>query len=343
LSNQENSKEYENPPGFPFSSLRKSGMSLSKFLQLRGSRLVFRLLPFSLARAFVEILGRLYFLVNREEKALILETIKRVFPEETAGNKLQKKIRDIFRGIFDHYHEKLFVGYAGLPGVLDFFRSQVEFQGLGELREALAAGRGVILVTGHFGAVEFLPGSLMVNGFPTSMICRFQTNYLREAQGRRAQGTEINLIEVDRGQGFWEAMKALKAGRLLIIECDEFERWRVDPQREVRFLGQRLGADRTLELFQRRSRSPVVMALVQREGRRRYSCRLTAVVCDDSPEQSSVGERCLEILADRVQSHPEQWYQWFEFGKMIQTHREVGYDHPEGGYLASEPAASLPD
>jgi len=260
-----------------------------------------------------------------------------------AGEKIQKKIKGVFKGIFDHYHEKLFVGYSSLPKVLGFLRNQVEFQGLEKLRGALAAGRGVILVTGHYGAVELLPGALMVKGFPASMICRFQSTCLREAQGRRAQWTGVKLIEPDLGNGFWGAMKALKEGRILIIECDEFERWRADDQRKVSFLSHRLLSDRTLELFHRRSNSPVVTGLVKREARRRYFCQLTEVGNGDLPVNISLSERCLGILEAGVQSHPEQWYQWKEFGKMIKTRLEVGYDHQEDGYLAPEPAISLPD
>ena len=318
-------------------------MSLSKFLQMNWNHMLFRFLPFGISQGSIRALGRLYYLVNRQEQALIREAIKRVFQGKIAPEKVQNKIQATFKGIFDHYHEKLFVGHANFLHLQDFLRKQVDFQGLENLQGALAVGRGVILVTGHFGAVELLPGALTLQGFPPPMICRFQSTRLREAQGRRSQWIGLDLIEPDRGKGLWAALQALKGGRILIIECDEFESWRPDSRRVVHFLRHRLPPDRTLELLHRRSGAPVVTALLQRDGRRRYTCQLTSVGTEAAPVNTPISERCLEILETAVQAHPEQWYQWKEFGKMIKTHREVGYDHPEGGYLAPEPAISLPD
>ena len=326
-----------------FALLRKSEMSLSKFLQVNWSHMLFRFLPFGISQGSIRTLGRLYYLINRQEQALIREAIRRVFQGKIAAEKVQDKIQAAFEGIFDHYHEKLFVGYANFPHLQDFLKKQVDFQGLENLQGALAAGRGAILVTGHFGAVELLPGALTLKGFPTSMICRFQSTRLRSAQGRRSQWIGLDLIESDRGQGLWAALQALKAGRILIIECDEFESWRPDPRRVVHFLRHRLPQDRTLELLHRRSGAPVVTALLQRDGHRRYTCQLTSVGPEAAPVNLPISDRCLEILENAVQAHPEQWYQWKEFGKMIKTYREVGYDHQEGGYLAPEPAISLPD
>ena len=75
---------------------------------------------------------------------------------------------------------------------------------------ALQDGKGVILVTGHFGAVEFLPGALALNGYSTSMICRFQTTRLRESMGERAEAVGLHLIDADEGNIILSAMKALR-------------------------------------------------------------------------------------------------------------------------------------
>ena len=161
---------------------------------MKLNHLLLRFLPFTISRFYVRGLGRIYYLLNWPERALIREAIIRVFHGKIAAGELQRKINGAFRGIFDHYHEKLFVGFSNFPKLLAFFRNRVRFQGREMLQEALAAGHGVILVTGHFGALELLPGALAVNGFPTSMICRFKTTRLREAQGRRAEwlGCELN-------------------------------------------------------------------------------------------------------------------------------------------------------
>jgi KDO2-lipid IV(A) lauroyltransferase len=323
--------------------LPKFSVNLSKFLQMKLNNFLFRFLPFSVSRCYIMVLGRLYYLLKWKEKALIQKTIRHVFKRKFPAPLLNQKIKAAFKGIFDHYHEKLFVGYYNFPKLLKFLRSQIRFAGEENLQAALQDGKGVILVTGHFGAVEFLPGALALNGYPTSMICRFQTHRLRESLGRRAEAVGLQLIDADAGNIILSAMQALKQGRILITECDEFDEWRPDPHRHSNFLNCRLPSDRTLELLQKRSGAQVVTALMQRQGKKEYACNLTAVNNGAAPASQPIHEQCLSLLEATVENYPEQWYQWKKFGKMIKTHFEVEYDRQKTGYLAPEIGFSIPD
>ena len=323
--------------------LPKISLSLSKFLQMKLNSFLFRLLPFSVSRGYIMFMGRLFYLLNWTEKTLIRKTIKHVLGKRIQAPVLHKKVKAAFKGIFDHYHEKLFVGYSNFPKLRKFLRSQVRFAGAENLQAALEDGKGVILVTGHFGAVEFLPGALALNGYPTSMICRFQTTRLRESMGQRAEAVGLHLIDADEGNIILTAMKALKEGRILITECDEFDEWRPDPHRDSYFLNCRLPSDRTLELLRKRSGAQVITALVQRDGKQQYTCNLTPVGNGAAPVNLPIHVQCLNVLESTVEQYPEQWYQWKKFGKMIKSHFEVEYDRQETGYLASEIGLSVPD
>jgi KDO2-lipid IV(A) lauroyltransferase len=323
--------------------LPKFSVNLSKFLQMKLNNFLFRFLPFSVSRWYITLLGRLYYLLNWKEKALIQKTIRHVLKRKFPAPLLNQKIKAAFRGIFDHYHEKLFVGYYNFPKLLKFLRSRIRFAGEENLQSALQDGKGVILVTGHFGAVEFLPGALALNGYPTSMICRFQTHRLRESLGRRAEAVGLQLIDADAGNIILSAMQALKQGRILITECDEFDEWRPDPHRHSNFLNCRLPSDRTLELLQKRSGAQVITALMQRQGKGEYACNLTAVHNGGSPGFRPIHEQCLSLLEATVENYPEQWYQWKKFGKMIKSQFEAEYDRQETGYLAPEIGLSVPN
>jgi KDO2-lipid IV(A) lauroyltransferase len=136
-------------------------------------------------------------------------------------------------------------------------------------------------------------------------------------------------------------MKALRQGRILITECDEFDEWRVDNGRETYFLNSKLPTDRTLEILQKRSGATVITALVKRAGWKNYTLDLTPVANGDSPAAKMVSEQCLEILESAIETSPEQWYQWKKFGKMINL--EVEHDRQESGYLAPELGISIAD
>ncbi len=330
--------------------LRIPKLSLSKFLQMKLNIFLIRFLPFCVSRWYIAALGKIYYLLNWPEKRLIRNTMKNVFQGRIPERELKMKNKEAFQGIFDHYHEKLFMAYSNFPRMVQFLRTSIRFRGEETLREALVGGKGVILVTGHYGAVEFLPGALAANNYPASMICRFQTQRLRVSltqraeQGRLAEYGDLHLIDTEEGNILMAALKALKQGRILITECDEFDEWRPDPNRDSSFLNCKLTSDRTLELLQKRSGAPVVSALVKREGDRNYTCNLTPVpVPGSTPANMSLSEQCLRVLETSVAAHPEQWYQWKKFGKIVKSQFEVRDDRQESGYLAPKAGISVPD
>ena len=326
-------------PGINFSW--KFSLNLSKFCQAKLNVFLFRFLPFWLSRWYLSQVGKIYYLLKKREKVLIQATIRHIFGAELESDSLTILIKAAFQGIIDHYHEKLFVAYSNFPRLLKFLRNRITLNGEEALQEILAQGRGMILVTGHYGAVEFLPGSLTVRGYPVTMICRFQTNRLRESLQRRAEAVGLHLVDPEDGNVFVAAIKALKSGRILITECDEFDEWRPAEGSKVTFLNSLLTADKTLDILQKRSGAPVVTALMQRNGRKKYTLNLTPVLSNSSAGEAP-GKDCLKVLEASVQASPAHWYQWKKFGQMLDLEPEVLPDHQESGHLAPEMLVPVP-
>jgi lauroyl/myristoyl acyltransferase len=326
-------------PGVNFSW--KFSLNLSKFCQAKINVFLFRFLPFWVSRWYLSQIGKLYYFFKAREKALIQVTIRHTFGEELELRSLQILIKDAFQGIIDHYHEKLFVAYSNFPRLLKFLRNRIKLNGQEELEAILAQGRGLILVTGHYGAVEFLPGALAVRGYPTTMICRFQTNRLRESLGQRAKAVGLQLVDPEDGNVFVAAIKALKSGRILITECDEFDEWRPAAGSKVTFLNNHLTGDKTLDILQKRSGAPVVTALMQRNGRKRYTLNLTPVL-DTPSEGEAAGKACLKVLETSIQADPAHWYQWKKFGQMLDLKPEAIHDRQESGHMAPELQVPVP-
>ncbi len=314
-----------------FAFLRRN-LNLSKFLQMRLNSWLIRFLPFWLSRLYLMFLGRLYYCFNRKEKKLIENTIQFVLGKKLQGRKLRRVKRQTFHGIFDHYHEKLYLAYTPFKRLRKFFAKKMRFEGEEALQEALALGKGAILATGHFGAVEFLPAALAFKGYKVAIICRFQTSRLRDSLVARAQQVDLEVIDSDKGNCLLAALKALKQGRIIITEADEFDEWKAKDDHEITFLGARLDYDRALDILRKRSGAPVVSALVSRQNRG-YALHLKPVTAQITPTQR-VGEKCLEILEEMCWALPTQWYQWKKFGKMITPQLEEA--------LAGAPLATKP-
>jgi Kdo2-lipid IVA lauroyltransferase/acyltransferase len=319
----------------------KFSLNLSKFCQAKVNVFLFRFLPFRISRWYLLQVGKLYYFLKRQEKGLIQAAIRHIFGSALEPCSLKALTRSAFRGIIDHYHEKLFVAYSNFPRLLKFLRQRITLQGEAELREIVSQGRGIILVTGHYGAVEFLPGALAVRGFPVTMICRFQTNRLKDSLQERAEAVGLQLVDADDGNVVLAAVKALKSGRILITECDEFDEWRPSRNSRVNFLNCSLTGDRTLDILRKRSGAPVVTGLMQRNGGKCYTMHLTPVLTHPG-EGEEAGQACLQVLEGSIQATPAHWYQWKKFAQMLDLQPEARHAHQESGYLAPELQVPIP-
>jgi KDO2-lipid IV(A) lauroyltransferase len=285
---------------------------LSHFLQWRLNTLLIRWLPRTLVRAYLGLLGRIYFFFSREEKKQIKRNLSAVIRRFPKRQPVDLIIRRTFRGIYAHYHEKLLVAYAHFGKVCRFLLKHVEFEGQHLIDEQLSQGKGVILVTGHFGAVEFLPLFLALKGYPNSMVVRFKTPRLKEALVRRGSSVGITALDANAGeQVIFNALRVLKSNQILITLCDEFEAWRPYRDRSVQFLGCSSPLDRTLDLFHRRHHSPVIFGLVCRLKRNRYKLRLHSLVDEaQNAQTTTISHRALRLLEQYIYMAPHQWYQW---------------------------------
>ena len=285
---------------------------LSRFLQRGFNTTLMRFLPRKLGRVYLGLLGKIYYLFNQAEKEQLKQNLTAVIRRLPNREPTDKVVRRTFRGIFAHYHEKLYTAHGNYDKVSKFIHKQVKWTGQNLLEEALSQGRGLILVTGHFGAVEFLPTFLALKGYTVTMVVRFKTARLKRTLNLRAARLGITLLDANENEGvIFSALKALKSNQILITECDEFESWRPYRNRSIQFLGCSSPLDRTLDLIQRRYDSPAIMGLVYRGQKNRYALQLHSLngTCHGA-ETANIAQKALRILEQYIYIAPHQWYQW---------------------------------
>ena len=285
---------------------------LSGFLQSKFNVTLCLVMGWRWARRYLDLLGTLYFLVRWKEKDRIGSNIGTVFASGNGGPALRRLRKAILGGIVTHYYEKLFNAYCSDDDSHRFFSSCVADDGLRAVREARVQQRGVLLVTGHYGGVEFLPGYLGAQGIPVSIVVRFASGRLRHLSRNKGARFQIRVIDADRTPNvFFAICRHLKENRVVITQCDEIDEWR--PNREktrISFLGRRAAPDRALNLLAHRARCPVVFGVMHRETDSRY--RFIARQAAEMPDSGrrTIGEASLKFVEAFVYRHPQQWYQW---------------------------------
>ncbi len=287
---------------------------ISLFFQSRANVFLFRHLSPRVAQRYLHAIGFLYYMLNRREKRIIERNVRQVLAGQEERY-VRKVVRETFKGIFTHYFEKMFGAFLDTDTVARYVKSHFSVQGGELLAHALEQGRGCILVTAHWGAVEFIPWVLFTEGFPSSVILECATTRLARSLQAKQGRTNTELISSGHGISiFLRALESLKAHRVLMTQIDEVDAWRRRRSHTIRLLGRELFFDNTIDVLSHRSGAPVVGAFLKRSGHGRYTLILEDISVQRRPESTS--RECLTLWERYVTAYPEQWYQWKKLGEM---------------------------
>jgi lauroyl/myristoyl acyltransferase len=288
-------------------------LNLSKFLQLRFNLFLMSILPMCFTRIYIWILVRLYFLFRRGQVKKIRRNIARAMNDRTPSE-INRIARGVLRGIVQHYQEKMFNGFLAMPKFRKYLLSRVRFDEYEDvLQDALKEGRGVIVATGHYGALEFLPIYLAVRKYATVTVAKFSTERLKEVTIPRANGDGLGIVVPGNGTNVLvEASKVLRQNKIFVTQCDETDGWHRDRNASMEFLGRSIHPDKMLKVLCKRTGAVLLLGLLQREGKKGYKLLLHRVPCEgDAP----INVRTLKLLEKYIYKHPEQWYEWKKYNR----------------------------
>lgn len=311
-------------------------IDLSRFLQSKFNMFIYSVFGWNMARVWVFFLGKLYFHFNKKEKQCIEDAVLESMGPGKIRRDVRKLTKNVFKGIYSHYYEKLFIAYEKPEKAIRFMKQNIADKDMHKLRTLLEKGRGVVLVTGHYGAIEYIPTLLAAQGFDVSMIAKFKTPQLYRKVHEQAKKYGIRLIDGAKAGGVLRAAgRELAENRVLITQCDEIEEWRPSTKKTMSFLGRIIGLDRTINVIQKRTGAEIIFGVIHRHHLDKYELMLLdypeILSRLQQPYRLSVGEAVLKFLERSIYANPEQWYQWkkyFAIGSGV-PHVRVKKDLPQ--------------
>jgi KDO2-lipid IV(A) lauroyltransferase len=190
----------------------------------------------------------------------------------------------------------------------------VRVEGLDTLRAVHAAGKGVLILTGHFGnwEVATIAG---VRKFPEAhgrfhFVRRaIKPRWLEALVTRRFQRAGFGVLPK---RGSLDALcERLEAGDLVVFPFDQHAHGRDGVV--VDFFGHPAGTFRSLGVIARATGAPVVPAASWRERDGTHVLRfeepLAPIVCEDARDELLANTRAYNAALERlVVRHPEQWW-----------------------------------
>ncbi len=270
---------------------------------------------------YVTILLRLYFLFKRQEKGEIRRAFESVFADQRDKSQIKSITRSVFRGLRSHYYEKLFNAFSSAGTLRSFLKTHIESEGMGAIQEGLSKGKGVLLVTGHFGGIEFIPGYLAANNYPVTIVASFSSNHLRNISIQKADKFGAKLIDADNTPNIMRAiLDNLRENRIVIALCDEIDEWRGGRHKKINFLGKQVNLDKTIDVLLKRGECALVFGLMHRNNDHGYKFLATSSEQMATQFQHSgypsIGAMVLKFLEKYIYKFPEEWYLWQKYSKI---------------------------
>jgi len=289
-------------------------VNLSNFFQAKFNVMLFKVLPYCCSYSYMQLIGRLYYLIFRKEKHIIENNVKDLLKDKPASY-VRQKTKLAFRGIFDHYFEKMYSAFKSIDEISALVEKRFSIENEQILKDAFAMEKGVILVTAHWGAVEFIPWVMALRGYPISVILECRTEHLAKSLQKKAEHLDAALITSSSCDSVYAtALESLQKNRLLMTECDEVDKWRIKSNRTMELFGHKLYFDNTLDVMAQRSGAPVVGVFLKRTGKGKFT--LICEMISSGQRGENTAARSFELLQKYVYQAPEQWYQWKKWQAM---------------------------
>jgi Kdo2-lipid IVA lauroyltransferase/acyltransferase len=252
--------------------------------------------------AFFGALGTLLWLLHVRRR-VVLANLRLAFPEKSEGER-RAIARATYRHLGELVPEFLRVPYLSREQLGELF----EYEGWERVELALAAGKGVIACTGHFGHFDLLAAAHSLRGVPITTISRKMQVGLWKGTRERAG---VQEIYVQHGETLSAAVKALRAGRVLGYMIDQSE-----PNRNAiypTFFGVPVATAATPAVLARRTGAPVLFAVsLPLPGGRHRVVIEGPLTPPDTGDRERDALAFMQDLTDRlerwVRQHPEHWY-----------------------------------
>ena len=186
------------------------------------------------------------------------------------------------------------------------------------IAQALRAGRGVVLVTGHFGNWDIAAKTLSEYGRPINVVMAHDANVTTQEYVRAArERVGVRVIFSDSSVfSSLNMVRALRSNEIVAMQLDRMVH--SGGARLLPFFGQPAPFPSGPFALARITGAPVVPVFIPRLGRRHYSIHVGDGV--HVPREARDGAALDRVMRDVVQQfeamvrrHPLQWFQFAPF------------------------------
>jgi KDO2-lipid IV(A) lauroyltransferase len=276
-----------------------------EYLGFRLALGVLRMLPERLALGMGGGFGWFAGTVLGIRRRVVREHLRLAFPGETEAWR-----RRLGRASFRHLGREALATFLLGRMASEEILKRTEIGSLDLLREALARGKGAVLLTAHFGNWELAGAARALRGVPMDVVAQRQRNPLFDShlnEGRRRMGMRV----IPRNEAPRRVVRSLRDGRAVAFVGDQnVRRGGVF----VAFFGKKASTARGPAVFALRTGCPIFQGVNRRLPGYPTRYRLEIVPVDFAPTGDTeedvhrLTQRHAAFLEKEIREGPEQYF-----------------------------------
>jgi KDO2-lipid IV(A) lauroyltransferase len=277
----------------------------AEYAAIRGTTAMLRALSWRRAGDVGAWLGALAYRPFGIRRGVVERQIAAAFPELSKPDVVR-----IARAAYEHLGrtsiEAALLPSLGPDGVLSLFEG---VDGWHVIERAIAAGRGLIVVTGHLGNWELAGAYVAARGIPVEAIARRMANplfdrYLTETRSR------IGMTIVTDAEAVRRTPRALREGRLVAFLADQGVLGLASTF--VPFFGRPAKTPRGPAVFALRLGVPIAFGVALRQPSGQYRISFTEIVVEPTGDRErdvdAIVASYTRVLESWVRRAPEQYF-----------------------------------
>jgi KDO2-lipid IV(A) lauroyltransferase len=279
-------------------SSRSAVASLLAYLPQAALLGIARLLPHRARLAYASGITRLLVAVLPGMRARVEGNLRLVFPEMPAGER-----RRIRAGMADSFGRTMIEVMTRRDFQARHAWTGPDGPGWAALRQAQSAGRGALLVSGHFGQWEAVRAALAAEGIESGALIRPVKNpWLNRDYLACVEAGGLPVVGRDRA-GLRDLVRHLRGGGVMAILLDQYTKRGL----EVDFLGRPAPSGTFVAELALKYDLPMIPVYGTRQPDGVHvAVEMEAPIAPSTPE--AMTQAAADSLAARVRAHPEQYY-----------------------------------
>ncbi|MFQ6612775.1 MAG: lysophospholipid acyltransferase family protein [Fidelibacterota bacterium] len=197
-----------------------------------------------------------------------------------------------------------FIEFITLPKSIE--DTTIKVHGQKVLEKAFKQGKGVILITAHFGMWEILVYWLGVNGYPCYGIIQRQRNRGADLFFREIR-SKSQVHQLYKNTPVETMHKVLKKGGVLVLASDQ------DARKKgvfVKFFNQLSSTPKGAAIFHLRTKAPAVFATAYKNNTDDLTLHFQSVIAETAKSVRNFTQAYTAMLEQMVREYPDHYF-WF--------------------------------